>query len=125
MEKKIKINSSCHCGALQLEIKAEAPSVLTSCNCSICYKYGSLMAYFNPSEVKVVSILESVDEYLWGDKSLSFIRCQVCGCYSHWKSLDPNQVKRMGVNARLFTNIEIDKIPIRHFDSADTWKFID
>jgi len=36
---------SCHCGAVQLEIPS-APDHLTNCNCSICWRYGALWAYF-------------------------------------------------------------------------------
>jgi hypothetical protein len=31
----------------------------------------------------------------------------------------------MGVNARLFENTGFDKIPIRRFDGADSWEFLD
>lgn len=119
------IESSCHCGAVKLQIDAEIPSALTSCNCSVCRRYGALLAYYHPSKVKIIADSNSLHEYSWGDKSLAFVRCRTCGCYSHWKSLDPNQTNRMGINARLFTNVEIDKIRIRHFDGANSWKFID
>ena len=119
------IESSCHCGKLKLEINAEAPSALTSCNCSTCSRYGGLLAYFNPSKVNVIATSDAIDEYSWGDKSLAFVRCSNCGCFSHWRSLDPGQIERMGVNARLFTNIKFDKIRIRRFDGANSWKYLD
>lgn len=119
------IESSCHCGALQLRIEGEAPTELTSCNCSICRRYGSIMAYFHPSQVTVLARPDATQEYVWGDKVLAFVRCGTCGCFSHWRSLDPAYTERMGVNARLFTNLEIDKIRVRRFDGAESWKFLD
>lgn len=120
------IESSCHCGALQLKIEAEAPTTLTSCNCSICRRYGSLMAYFSPKQVTVAAEKGATARYVWGDKMLAFVRCASCGCFSHWEALDPNStLDRMGVNARLFTNHDISAIPVRRFDGADTWKFLD
>lgn len=120
------IESSCHCGALQLKIEAEAPKTLTSCNCSICRRYGSLMAYFSPKQVTVLAAAGATARYVWGDKMLAFVRCATCGCYSHWEGLDQNStLDRMGVNARLFTNHDISAIPVRRFDGADTWKFLD
>lgn len=79
------IESSCHCGAVKLQIDAELPETLTSCNCSICKRYG---------------------------------------CFSHWRGTQP-VLDRMGLNARLFTNVDINPVRIRHFDGADTWKFLD
>lgn len=83
------------------------------------------MAYFSPTKVKIFAAPGTTDEYIWGDKSLAFVRCKKCGCHCYWRSLDPNQTDRMGVNARLFTNVDIGKIRIRRFDGADTWKFFD
>ena len=119
------IKSACHCGAVQLEISGEAPTALTSCNCSFCRRSGALMAYYSPAQVKILAKPGSTNEYIWGDKSIAQVRCKNCGCLSHWRSLDPSQTDRMGVNSRLFTNVEFDKIRIRHFDGADTWKFLD
>ena len=121
----MKIESSCHCGTLKLEIEGEIPASLTSCNCSICKRHGGLFAYYIPTTVKVLGNPDSTDEYVWGDRSIAVVRCKSCGCVSHWQSLDPKQNDRMGVNARLFTNVEIDRIPIRRFDGATTWKYLD
>jgi hypothetical protein len=124
METKFIIESSCLCGALKLQIDAEIPSSLTSCNCSSCRRYGGLLAYFPPAKVKVFAEPGILQEYSWGDKQLAFVRCSQCGCFSHWRGMDPN-LDRMGVNARLFTNVEIEKIPVRRFDGAKTWKYLD
>ena len=37
----------------------------------------------------------------------------------------PSNAGRMGVNARLFDNVDIAGLRIRYFDGADTWKFLD
>jgi hypothetical protein len=118
------IKSSCHCGAIKLEIEDKVPSHLISCNCSFCRRSGALMAYFSPSKIKILSSHGSTNEYIWGDKTIAQVRCSHCGCLSHWRSLESN-IDRMGINARLFENVEIDKIQIRHFDGADTWKYLD
>lgn len=84
------------------------------------------MAYFSSTQVKVLAAEDSTDRYVWGDKMLAFVRCKKCGCMSHWENLDSNSTSdRMGVNARLFTHVDISTIPVRHFDGADTWRFLD
>lgn len=119
------ITGSCHCGAVKQEIDADIPEKLTSCNCSICRRHGSLFAYFPPEKVKITYAPDAVRKYSWGDKGLAFVSCATCNCLSHWESLDPNFTDRMGVSARLFDNIDISKIRVRRFDGADTWKFLD
>ena len=119
------ITSSCHCGAVKLEIDGALPEWLLSCNCSICKRYGNVMAYYSPRQVKVTAAPEALDRYIWGDKKLAFVRCANCGCTSHWEGLDPNGPDRMGVNTRLFDNVDVSGLRIRHFDGAATWKFLD
>lgn len=95
------IESSCHCGNVRLEIDAETPSELTSCNCSICKRLGGLMSYFSPKKVKVLAEAGATDRYVWGDKMLAFVRCANCGCFSHWESIDPEStLDRMGVTGQ-------------------------
>ena len=91
--------SSCHCGAVKLEI-ARAPEQVTDCNCSICRRYGVLWAYYSPRDVVVTPPSGATDIYMWDDKSIEFHRCKVCGCVTHWAPVDKAR-DRMGVNARL------------------------
>ena len=47
------LTATCHCGALRIEVPRK-PRTLTSCNCSICRRYGTLWAYYKASSVRVV-----------------------------------------------------------------------
>lgn len=92
-----------------MQISAEIPETLTACNCSLCSCYAGLLAYFPSRDIK----------------ELAFVRCSKCGCFSHWENLKPEHVNRIGVNARLFRNIDITNIRVRHFDGAGTREFLD
>jgi len=118
------IKVKCHCSAVSLNIAADVPLSLTSCNCSICSSYGVLWAYFQPKQIEVIANKSNLVEYSWGDKSLTFVRCKHCGCVSHWRSLDAS-ADRMAVNARLFQGLDFNKLPISHFDGANTWRYLD
>lgn len=114
------IEASCHCGAVKIEIPT-APTELTSCNCSICRRLGSLWTYHPPAQVRVTG---KTDTYRWGDKTLDLHRCTICGCPTHWTPLDPTY-NRMGVNARLLDPSVIAPLRIKRIDGADTWKELD
>src|SRR5262245_8300096 len=118
------IEAVCHCGAARLEVP-RAPRRLTSCNCSICRRYGSLMAYYKASEVRRKYRRRDVQTYAWGDHDLRFVRCRTCGCILHWEPARRNLPDRMGVNARNFDPKVIANARIRRFDGAKTWKFLD
>lgn len=118
------ISASCHCGAVRIDLP-RAPEALTSCNCSICHRYGALWAYYDASEVRVMAARDAMDQYSWGDRTIRFMRCATCGCLTHWIAIDPRQDNRLGVNARNLDADEIASIRVRHFDGASSWKFTD
>jgi len=110
------IEASCHCGAIQFEVET-GPDEVTDCNCSICRRYGTRWAYYQRPQVRFAAQNGPTDIYMWGDKDLEFHRCRVCGCVTHWSSVDPSYV-RMGVNARLMAPEVLSATPVRHFDGA-------
>ena len=117
------IEASCHCGAVTFEI-ANRPEQLTSCNCSLCHRLGTLWAYYSPARVRIFADPAATVAYVQGDRSLRMFHCSTCGCTTHWLSVDEN-VDRMAVNARLMPKAEIADIPVRHFDGAVTWQYLD
>ena len=110
----------CHCGAVKLEVEC-APTELTSCNCSICRRLGTLWAYYAPAQVRVVG---NTVTYRWGDKTIDFHHCAGCGCTTHWSQVDPTR-ERMGINARLMEPAVVAAARVRLLDGADTWRYLD
>jgi len=116
--------ATCHCGSVRIEIPRR-PRTLTNCNCSICRRYGPLWAYYQAAAVRVTAEPGSLARYVWGDRSLAFVRCANCGCVTHWEPVQRTAASRMGVNARNFEPDVIGHVKIRRLDGASTWKFLD
>mgnify|MGYP000628038281 CR=1 FL=1 len=117
------ITGSCHCGAVSFEYDAE-PSHLTSCNCSLCRRLGGLMAYAPLDQVRVHHAPDAVIDYIQGDRTLAFVTCRTCGCTTHYTPTDP-AVTRMKVNLAMADPQAIAGFRIRHFDGANTWRYLD
>ena len=117
-------SGSCHCGDIKLTVPS-TPAALTSCNCSICRRLGSLWAYYPLGTVKIEGHPEKTETYIWGDKTLRFMRCRNCGCTTHWEPLEPKPGERHGINMRNFDQSLLESVKARPFDGADTWKFLD
>ena len=118
------LDATCHCGAVRIEIPRR-PRTLTTCNCSICRRYGALWAYFKPAEVKVRAKPGAITKYVWGARRIRLARCKTCGCVTHWEPVKPMAWNRMGVNARNLEPSLIHGLRIRVLDGASTWKYID
>jgi hypothetical protein len=117
------ITSSCHCGALQLQIDLP-PQTVTDCNCSICRRYGVLWAYYSPRQVRIVAGSGDTDVYMWNDRSIEFHRCRHCGCVTHWAPVD-SALDRMGINARLMKPEVLAAALVRRLDGADSERYLD
>ena len=115
--------ATCHCGAIRVEVPRR-PRTLTRCNCSICRRYGTLWAYYKARTVRVYGSRLATDQYAWGDKSLRFVRCAICGCVTHWEPIKRKAESRMGVNARNFEPGVLERVRIRRLDGASTWKYL-
>ncbi|MBV8798416.1 MAG: GFA family protein [Alphaproteobacteria bacterium] len=115
------IEASCHCGALRLQVPKPPEDVeIKECNCSICRRTGAILAYYSPDHVRVSG---PTDVYMWGDRSIEFHRCKVCGNFSHWIAVDKSY-DRMGVNVRLMPAELLTNLRIPKFDGANTWTII-
>ncbi|MFT5133486.1 MAG: hypothetical protein ACI9SC_001958 [Gammaproteobacteria bacterium] len=111
------IQASCHCGNVKLNVN-NLPSSITSCNCSICDRLGSLWAYYKPGEVTISFDKAPTIAYLWGDRELEFHHCVICGCTTHYVTTDKCDVEKTAVNARMMKQESILALPIRYFDGA-------
>jgi hypothetical protein len=118
------LTATCHCGNVKVTV-ARKPDVLTSCNCSICRRYGALWAYYRESEVQLVAGPGTTDDYSWGERSQRFVRCSRCGCVMQWRKLSVDADSRTGVNARNFDPLVIAGVKVRLLDGADTWQYIE
>jgi uncharacterized cupin superfamily protein len=81
--------------------------------------------YFEFGSVKIEGHPGSTAEYIWGDKTLRTIHCTKCGCVTHWEPLKSDPGAKHGVNLGNFDPALIKSVPVRRFDGADTWKFLD
>ena len=118
------IEASCHCGAVRLQV-AERPQWLTSCNCSLCRRLGTLWAYYHPDQVSITTGAASTVPYIQGDCSLEMHHCPTFGCVTHWESVNKDGADRIGVNARLMSHADIEGVRIRRFDGASSWIYLD
>jgi hypothetical protein len=112
------MDGSCHCGAVSWRFEG-APTSATSCNCSICRRYGALWAYGFEGETFTVS--GETATYVWNRKWLAFHFCARCACVVAWlaTSRGPDGRLRGAVNVRLTAQPdEVAAIPIVHHDTV-------
>ncbi|UUP16331.1 GFA family protein [Nitratireductor thuwali] len=118
------LEATCHCGSIKIRVETE-PRWLTICNCSLCRRLGTLWAYYHPSQVSFVEGAGRTVAYAQGDRTLEIHHCATCGCTTHWESVEKRNAQRMAINARLIDPGKIREIPLRHFDGAESFTYLD
>lgn len=110
-----KYKGSCHCGAVQFEVDLDLKDAI-SCNCSICGKKGSLLAFAQESQFKLISGENFLTDYQFGKKTIHHPFCSKCGISSFGYGVTPNGMNRRAINIRCLDEIDLKSIPIREFD---------
>jgi hypothetical protein len=85
--------SSCHCGAVVLEL--ELPDGIVNprrCNCSLCRRKGAIAASVPLSGLRVVKGQETLRLYQFNTRTAKHYFCSVCGIYTHHqRRSNPNE----------------------------------
>jgi hypothetical protein len=122
----VAIKGSCHCGNTQFEL-SEAPAGVTRCTCSFCAKRGALWAYYTPAQFRLISPPEKVATYLWNSRTVKHHFCADCGCGTYSEAPDWSTGKpdfdnpKVGVNARLLDDFDLDAVPVTVIDGKNLW----
>jgi hypothetical protein len=123
-DKTQALEGSCRCGNVRLTL-SHPPHYLVKCNCSICLRLGALWAHYSADSVNIEGHPQNTSDYIWGKATLKTIRCSNCGCATHWEALSPEAGADFGININNFSKGLIESSPVRHFDGAESWTWLD
>lgn len=118
------VEATCHCGNVSIEL-SHVPDWVISCNCSICFRIGSLWGYYVPEDVSIRFTKEPTATYSWGDEMILFHHCKNCGCLTHYTTTDKSEHQRTVINFRMVDRKITESIHVRKFDGAGSWTFVD
>lgn len=117
------MQASCHCGNVTLTM-SHCVEQVTSCNCSICHRFGTLWGSYKNAEVTVNAEPDSLGNYAHGDEYLTFHHCKKCGCVTHYTANEKAEMDRIAVNFRMVDPAILPTLETRYFDGADTWEVL-
>lgn len=116
------ITGRCHCGAAAWTY-AGNPETATSCNCTVCRRYGALWGYDWLGDR--ISVSGETVPYVRGDRDIAFHHCATCGCIMWWQAVGPDADgrTRIAVNLRMADAPEkVAHLVLRRFDGCDTFE---
>lgn len=111
----MKYTGSCHCGRIAFEVDGQLEKV-TACNCSICQRKGALMWFVPRTSLKLLTPEKDMATYSFNKHVISHHFCPVCGIHPFGEGTVPGGGHMAAINARCLDNVDIDSLPVSHFD---------
>ncbi len=106
---------SCHCGKVAFEVEGSLDGA-TSCNCSICSRKGSLLWFVPRDKLRLLTNESDVRAYTFNKQRIKHYFCPTCGIHPFGEGTDPKGNRMAAVNARCLEGVDLEAIPVRHFD---------
>src|ERR1700753_489673 len=73
---------SCHCGNVRYSVDADLSGEMLTCNCSICQRTGSALAFVPAPQFKLERGDDALTDYQFGKKRIHHLFCKTCGIRS-------------------------------------------
>jgi hypothetical protein len=105
----------CHCGKVRFEVQGDVSQAI-SCNCSICLKSGTLLAFVGKDQFKLLSGEEMLSDYQFGKQRIHHRFCQGCGLRSFANGTGPDGSEMVAINLRCVDDIDLASLKIREVD---------
>ncbi|MCH2242870.1 MAG: GFA family protein [Aquabacterium sp.] len=107
--------ASCHCGQVALQAEGQIAQV-ASCNCSMCRRKGALLWFVPREQVTLLTPEDAAATYTFHKHVIRHRFCPRCGIHPYGEGTDPQGRAMVAINARCIDELDLDAIPVQHFD---------
>jgi len=111
------VRGSCHCQAVSY-VLAEVPSTGMACNCSICRRKGSVLAFFPLSKFTLETPRDALATYTFNKHVIQHHFCKTCGCAPFAEGRTPDGREMIAINLRCVEDFDLGSVTITEFDGA-------
>jgi hypothetical protein len=116
MTQPARYTGSCHCGAVRYSVEADLSQPVIACNCSMCGRSGTLLAFVPAEKFTLEQGSESLSDYQFNRQHIHHLFCRVCGIKSFARGIGPDGKEMAAVNVRCLAGVEPSTLEIQQFD---------
>src|SRR5690242_12725347 len=109
-------NGSCHCGAVRYEATIDLQRPVISCNCTLCGRTGSLLAFIPVGVFRLLAGYGSLTHYLVNKHVIHLLFCKVCGIKSFARGKRPDGMPMIAVNARCLEGVDVATLNVKPYE---------
>jgi hypothetical protein len=107
MSETTRHRGGCHCGAVRYEVDIDLSQPLIECNCSICGRTGSRLAFVPGSQFTLRSGEDNLTDYQFNKKHIHHVFCRTCGVRSFAHGASPGGGVTYAVNVRCLDDVDL------------------
>ena len=109
-------SGSCHCGKVRYEVKMDLSRPVTACNCSMCGRSGTLLAFAPADQFTLLSGEDAMTNYQFNTKVIHHLFCATCGikAFARGRDREGNEIRAInvrcleGVDPKMLTIVQAD-----------------
>src|SRR5690348_4476995 len=109
-------SGSCHCGKVRYEVDADLSVPVVTCNCSICSRSGTMLAFVPKDQFRLLSGEDALTDYQFNHKRIHHLFCSTCGIKSFSRGVGPNGKEMCAINARCLEGVDPASLQTKPFD---------
>lgn len=105
----------CHCGAVRYRVDIDLSQPVISCNCSICVRTGTLLAFVPSERFTLEQGEEHLTDYQFNKHVIHHTFCKTCGIRSFARGTGPDG-PMVAINTRCLDDIDVDGLTVHAVD---------
>jgi len=111
-------HGSCHCGRIAFDLEGEVTEAV-DCNCSMCRRKGSLLAFFPRQALTLTSAEGDYGTYHFNTGKIAHHFCRDCGISPFSEGVHPKTGEAMAaVNVRCLPDVDLASLQVKQVDGA-------
>ncbi len=109
-------HGGCHCGAVRFHVDIDLDQPAITCNCSICTRAGTILSFVPRAQFALEQGEANLTDYQFNRNVIHHLFCKTCGIKAFGRGVGPDGKEMVAVNVRCLDDIDLDRVPTKHFD---------
>ena len=106
----------CQCGKVRYTVKLDLEKPVISCNCSMCGRSGTLLAFVPADQFSLTSGEDVLTDYQFNKHVIHHLFCGVCGIKSFARGVGKGGVATVAINTRCLDGVDPARLNVMPFD---------
>ncbi len=112
-----RYKGSCHCQAIQFEVRAAEDVTVHECNCSMCHMCGFLHLIVPKSQFQLIAGEENLTTYTFNTGVAKHLFCKTCGIKPFY--IPRSNPDGYSINVRCLESTSLQDFTIEPFDGQN------